>query len=167
MRFHREAAVLFIALLTAIPCFAAEIVRGNWEKVKLLKPGAGIIVKLKAGDAMEATYQAMDEKELRIKDTGGSELSLPKQSILSIETGEKVIHNLRKGAILGAVVGAPVGIVAAVIAHSAFAGGTAAWSSRDKQMVAAGGLITGGIGAGVGMLVSSRTKQSELLYMAD
>ena len=167
MRFHRAVVALFIVLLTTIPCFAADIVRGHWEKVKLLKPGAGIIVKLKAGDRVEATYQALNEEELRIKNISGSELSLPKQSILSIETAQKVKHNLRNGAIFGAVIGAPVGIVAAVIAHSSFGGGTAAWSSRDKQMVAAGGLITGGIGAGLGMLISSRNKHSELLYLAE
>lgn len=171
MRFHRGVVALFIVLLTIIPCFAAEIVRGHWEKVEMLKPGTGIVVKLKAGDRVEGLYQALNGEEFRMKDFSGSELSLPKQSILSIETAEKVEHKLRNGAIWGAVIGAPVGIVAAVIAHSSLGGGTAAWSGRDKQMVVAGGLVTGGIGAGLGMLINSRNKASvyhaELLYLAE
>jgi hypothetical protein len=60
------------------------------------------------------------------------------------------------------------------MAHSAFGGGTAAWSGKDKQLVVAGGVVMGGIGAGIGMLVNSRNKDTELhikntevLYMAE
>ncbi len=172
MVFHRAAVALSIVLLTMIPSFAAEIVRGHWEKVEMIKPGTGIVVKLKAGDRVEGLYQALNGEEFRIKDLSGSELSLPKQSILSIETAElKVEHKLRNGAIWGAAIGAPVGIVAALIAHDSMGGGTAAWSSRDKQMVVAGGLVTGGIGATLGMLINSRNKNAELhvelLYLAE
>ena len=123
MVFHRAAVALSIVLLTMIPSFAAEIVRGHWEKVEMIKPGTGIVVKLKAGDRVEGLYQALNGEEFRIKDLSGSELSLPKQSILSIETAElKVEHKLRNGAIWGAAIGAPVGIVAALIAHDSMGG---------------------------------------------
>jgi hypothetical protein len=172
MKSYRTVEALFIVLLTTIPGFAAEAVRGRWEKVEMLKPGTGIVVKLKAGDRVEGLYQGSNAEEFRIKNVSGTELSLPKQSILSIETVElKVKHNLRNGAVFGAVIGAPVGIVAAVIAHSSIMGGTSAWSSRDKQMVAAGALVTGGIGAGLGMLINSRNKHAEphaeLIYLAE
>lgn len=167
MRCHRAVAGLLIMMVTIIPCFAAMIVRGHWEKIEMLKPGTGIVVKLKAGDRVEGLYQSLNGDEFRIKDFSGSERSLPKQSILSIETAEKAEHKLRNGAIWGAVIGAPVGIVAAYKFHESFLGGTSAWNSRDKQMVVVGGLITGGIGAGLGMLINSRIKQTELLYLAE
>ena len=176
MRSHRTVVALFIVLLTTTPGFAAEVVRGRWEKVEMLKPGTGIVVKLKAGDRVEGLYQALNGEEFRIKKVNGTELSLPKQSILSIETAElKVKHNLRNGAIWGAVIGAPVGVLAGFIAHSVIGsvigGRPAAWGSGDKQLVVAGGLVTGGIGAGLGMLINSRNKHAELhtelLYLAE
>jgi hypothetical protein len=167
MRSHRTAVALFIVLLTIFPCFAAEIVRGRWEKVEMLKPGTSIVVRLKAGDRMEGRYQALNGEEFKIKDFSNSERSLSKQSILSIETAGKVEHKLRNGAIWGAVIGAPVGIVVAVKFHSSIGGRNAAWSSEDKLLVVAGGLVTGGIGAGLGMLINSRNKDAELLYLAE
>ena len=169
---HAYVVALFIVLLTTTPGFAAEVVRGRWEKVEMLKPGTGIVVKLKAGDRVEGLYQALNGEEFRIKKVNGTELSLPKQSILSIETAElKVKHNLRNGAIWGAVIGAPVGVLAGFMAHSVIGGGTAAWSSGDKQLVVAGGLVTGGIGAGLGMLINSHNNHAELhaelLYLAE
>jgi hypothetical protein len=167
MNFHRIVIVLFIMLLTIIPCFAAEVIRGRWEKVEMLEPGTGIVVKLKAGDRVEGLYLALNGEEFRIKDFRNSELRLPKQSILSIETADKLEqHKVRNGAIWGAVIGAPIGIMASVIAHSSFGGNTAAWSSMDKQMVVAGAVVTGGIGAGLGMLINSRNKHAEILYLA-
>jgi hypothetical protein len=167
MRFHRTVVTFFVVLLTIIPCFAAEIIRGRWVKVEVLKPGTDIVVKLKAGDRVEGLYQALNGEELKIKDFSNSELSLPKQSILSIETAKKMKHKLRNGAIWGAVIGAPVGIVAAVKAHSSLGFGTSAWSSGDKQLVVAGGLVTGGIGAGLGMLINSRNNHAQPLYLAE
>jgi len=175
MRCHCKVVAFCVVWLIAIPCLGSEIIRGSWEKVRMQTPGTAVVVKLKAGDRVEGQYQALDGQAIRIKDFGGSEVSLPKQSILSISTAEMVKqHRLRNGAIWGAVIGAPVGILAGFMAHSAFGGGTAAWSSKDKQLVVAGGVVMGGIGAGIGMLVNSRnkdtelhTKNTEVLYMAE
>ncbi len=77
MRFHRMVVSLFVMPLTIIPCLASEIVRGHWEQVEILKPGTGIVVKLKAGDRVTGTYQALNGEALRIKNISGSDLACP------------------------------------------------------------------------------------------
>ena len=74
---HAYVVALFIVLLTTTPGFAAEVVRGRWEKVEMLKPGTGIVVKLKAGDRVEGLYQALNGEEFRIKKVNGTELACP------------------------------------------------------------------------------------------
>jgi hypothetical protein len=158
--------MLLMLLWATAQMSAAEIVRGRWEKVEALRSGTGIIVKLKAGDRIEGAYQGLWPEELRVKDLSGAELRLPKSSVLSVETAEKVRDRLGNGALIGAGAGAAAGFFSLLGFAKAV---TASGPIMDREAAGyyfSAAMVGAGIGAVAGVVIDSRIKQREILYLS-
>ncbi len=162
----KAVGILFILLFGTELLDAAEIPRGRWEKVELLQAGTGIVVKLKAGDRIEGAYQGLGTEELRVTDLSGLELKLPKSSVLSVETAEKVHDRLTNGALIGAGAGCAAGFFSMLgFAEGVTASGPIFGEEGTGYFVGAG-IVGAGIGAIVGALVDAKIKKAEILYLS-
>jgi len=160
------AALFVFCIVLGTGSAWAEIVRGRWEKVELLKPGTGIIIRLKAGDRIDGSYRGIGTDEVRISDLTGAAVRLPKSAIQSIETAEEVTDRLRNGTLIGAGAGFAVGFVSMIGVAKAVTASGPIWGEDGTAFILAGGLAGSGIGAIIGALIDSRVTRPELLYLS-
>lgn len=162
----RTTGVLIVLLLAVMPLRAAEIVRGRWEKVEALAAGTGILVKFNAGDRMEVAYLRLGEAEMYVRDVTGAEIKLPKSSVLSVETAEKVRDRLLNGALIGAGLGAAGGILSMVGFAKATTASGPIFDEEGAGFFAGAGIVGAGIGALAGTLIDASVKKREVLYLS-
>jgi hypothetical protein len=128
--------------------------------VESLKTGTEIIVKLKAGDRLEGSFNGMEDDYINFSDTRGRELKLPKADVRKIETATRIPDRLRNGTLIGLAVGVGAGVIAAAAANSLSGGETK--NPLEGLLI----LTCAGLGTIVGVSVDATIKSHEVIYQA-
>jgi hypothetical protein len=163
----KAIGMLLLVLVGEIaPLQGAEIVRGRWEKVEALKPGTAIVVKLNSGDRIDGAYQGAEPELLRINDAAGVEFRLPKFSVLSVESAEKVRDPLANGALIGAGAGAAAGFFSMLGFAKAVTASGPIFDGEGAGFFIAAALVGAGVGAVTGTLIDAKIKGRQVFYLS-
>jgi hypothetical protein len=157
-----QAAMLFVCLVFVSNELHADVIPGRWDKVHSQAAGTDLVIKLKAGERIEGSYDRADPDNIIVRDQQGVERRIRKMDVARVEAGAGPPGSGRRGALIGAVAGAaPMAALGALLGHG-FGGG-----AGDT---AQGAAILGGLGAGIGALVGYAVgkahKDAETLYVA-
>lgn len=145
----KSSRIQFLALvlagLVSQPAHAG-VIPGRWEKVSELEPGTTLRVELKNGDRIVGDLTGRSPSEVEL-DTYSAQAIIPKADIRRMSV--LLPDDLGEGATIGAAIGVGLGTLS-----MAFRGK----NSRDLPVGALGVLILGGLGAAMGAVVDSGTK---------
>ncbi len=155
-------ALLVLAVPLAGVPVRAEVIPGRWEKLEQQRQNLPLIITLRSGERLKATYQGTTLDALLLRPFGGGETQIPKTDVLRIET--VVGDGVGDGVLWGA--GIAFGVVALGAVISCAGGGPCEGSEGAAGQVAVGGPPAAAIGALLGLVIDGVHKKREVLYQA-
>ncbi|GAB4108095.1 MAG: hypothetical protein Kow001_03430 [Acidobacteriota bacterium] len=154
-------ALLATTLLTMGVPVRAEVIPGRWEKLEQRRRHTPLIVTLRAGDRLDATYQGATEDALLLRSIQGQTIQVPKNEVLRVETVAS--DGVRDGVLWGMGLGFAGGFLAGLVACAADGGCRSEPPAFVATVYGAGGA---GAGALTGLAIDSAQKKREVLYQA-
>ncbi|HUV13092.1 MAG TPA: hypothetical protein VMY18_05575 [Acidobacteriota bacterium] len=152
MHSSTRTGVFLLAVFWLVAQLEAGTIPGRWEKVDALSKGTAVQISLNSGEKLGCILKGVKSDSLTVIDGEGTERSLPKSAITSIEGVEKHSDRMWDGALIGGAIGAVAGGAAGYMTEEGRAGYSAA--------------LFGGIGAGIGLAVDAAVKSNQVYYKA-
>ena len=132
----------------------------QWNQMKVLPPGARLVVEMRDGGWVKGRFVAVDNETLTLQRHTRFE-DLPRPSVLRVRlVGDR---NTGKGAWWGFLVG---GVAGSVLSGATCAAFDEVGFGVCVGFAVYGGFILGGFGAGVGAGVGSFSREKTLIYEA-
>lgn len=147
-------------VLAGVP-LRAEVIPGRWEKLEQQRRHLPLIITLRSGDRLEATYHGATGEAVLLRTLQGAEMRVSKADVVRVET--VVGDSVRNGVLWGAATGFVVPFLTVVLG---------CWVSEeckgenDAVLGAAWGLAGAGVGAATGLMIDGAQKKREVLYQA-
>ena len=135
----------------------ADVAPGTWDRVAALSSGAPIVVTLMDGASLSGAFRALRPDELRVMDSVGQDVTLPRSEIERI-----LLRDDRDRVTDGALIGAGIGLATAVtiLALAAAGDGHVLASARWGAP-----LLLSAIGGVVGAFVDRAHRGDEVIYV--
>lgn len=153
--------VLVGALVLAGIPVRAEVIPGRWEKLEQQRRHTPLIVTLRAGDRLEATYQGATDDALLLRSFQGQGIQVPKNEVLRVEAVAS--DGVKDGVLWGMGLGFAGGFLVGLVACAADGGCRSEPPAFVATVYGAGGAAAGAL---TGLAIDAATKKREVLYQA-